>query len=120
MASESVRDQLPRPGAARGSPASLGSSQELFGGSGSRCAAAVGFLLTAVGGYAALASLWCYSSAFLSVLLHSSPSCPFVELSCLRGEAGHAPGALSVEVGAQHLFSFMFGCFQCFNTALGI
>ena len=69
-----------RPG--RGSPASLGSSQELFAGSGSRCAAAVGFLHTAVGVYAALDSLWC----------HSSPSHPFVEEMCLWGEAGQAPG----------------------------
>lgn len=79
-------------GAARGSSASLGSSQELFDASGSRCAAAAGFLHTAVGAYSALGFCRC----------HFPPSRPFVKEPCLRQAGGGdaQPGSRCAEVGA--------------------
>lgn len=79
-------------GAAGGSSASLGSSQELFDGSGSRCAAAAGFLQTAVGAYSALGFCRC----------HFPPSRPFVKEPCLgRAGGGDAQlGSRCAEVGA--------------------
>lgn len=53
---------------------------------------------TAVGGYAV------------------SGAIPLLPLS--RGEAVCAPGSLPVEVAAGHLFSFVFKCYQVFNSAL--
>lgn len=74
----------------RGQAASLGSSQELFAGSGSRCAAAEGFLHT---------QLWGVMQCLV----------PFLSSSlCRGGEAVCARSSLLVEVAAGHLFSFVF------------
>lgn len=79
-------------------------------GLGADVLAAVGFLHTAVGFYAALDSLWCRCS-----------SSSFVEEMCLWGGRQDVhPGALPAEVGSGHLFYFVFGCHQGFDAALGI
>lgn len=97
-------------GAARGSLASLGSSQELFDASGSRCAAAAGFLHTAVGAYSALGFCRC----------HFPPSRPFVKELCVSGGRGGCAAGGSVCRGGCRAATCppsTFGFYQGFHAA---
>lgn len=97
-------------GAARGSSASLGSSQELFDASGSRCAAAAGFLHTAVGAYSALGFCRC----------HFPPSRPFVKELCVSGGRGGRAAGVSVCRGGCRAATCppsTFGFYQGFHAA---